>query len=220
MAALQPLFEPAFTLFSSPVTWLEVVAFVLAIWMVVCNIKVNPTGWPLAIVSSLLYFALFWQNRLYGDASLQLLFVVVAGWGWWQWMRGTAADGVGALKVRHMPLAGRLGAVAAMVFMWPLLGVFLDTATDTDVPYFDAFPTAGSVIGQFLLGRKYVENWPAWVLVNVVSVGLYAYKGLWLTALLYLIFVAMSFAGWSAWRRLAAVRGPAAADAGQAKAAA
>ena len=71
------------------------------------------------------------------------------------------------------------------------------------MPWWDAFPTAASVVGQWLLGRKYVENWPVWVVVNVVSVGLFAYKGLWLTVLLYALFVAMSFAGWHAWRRLA-----------------
>ena len=76
-------------------------------------------------------------------------------------------------------------------------------STDTDEPWWDAFPTAASVIGQWLLGRKYVENWPAWVIVNVVSVALFAYKGLWLTVLLYVVFIAMSFAGWRAWQRLA-----------------
>ena len=199
---LQPLFAPAFQVWGSAVTWLELLAFVLAIAMVVFNIRVNPLGWPLAIVSSLLYFALFWSSRLYGDASLQIFFVVVAGWGWWQWLRGTLADG-SALRVRELGARGRWIALGAMALAWPATGWFLKRFTDTDVPWWDAFPTAGSVIGQWLLGRKYVENWPAWVIVNVVSVGLFAYKGLWLTVLLYTVFIVMSFAGWRAWRRLA-----------------
>jgi nicotinamide mononucleotide transporter len=81
--------------------------------------------------------------------------------------------------------------------------LFLDRFTDTDVPWWDAFPTAASVIGQWLLGRKYVENWPAWLAVNVVAATLFAYKGLWLTTALYAVFVAMSVFGWLAWRRLA-----------------
>jgi nicotinamide mononucleotide transporter len=89
------------------------------------------------------------------------------------------------------------------VLAWPATGWFLKRYTDTDVPWWDAFPTAGSVIGQWLLGRKYIENWAAWVVVNVVSVGLFAYKGLWLTTLLYTLFIAMSFMGWRAWARLA-----------------
>ena len=73
------------------------------------------------------------------------------------------------------------------------------------MPWWDALPTAGSLAGQWLLGRKYVENWLAWVAVNIVSVGLFAYKGLWLTVLLYALFVALSLAGYRAWRRHAAL---------------
>ena len=80
LAAATPLLASAFVVWGSPVTWLEVVAFALSIAMVVFNIRVDPLGWPLAIVSSLLYFLLFWNSRLYGDASLQLFFVVIAAW--------------------------------------------------------------------------------------------------------------------------------------------
>ena len=201
--AAAPLFASAFVAWNAPVTWLELVAFVLAILMVVCNIRVNVLGWPLAIASSLLYFLLFWKSRLYGDASLQIFFAVVAGWGWWQWLGGKQADGT-ALKVRSLSPRGRWVVLGVMVVAWPATGLFLKHYTDTDVPWWDAFPTAGSLIGQWLLGRKYVENWTAWVVVNIVSVALFAYKGLWLTVLLYLIFIAMSFVGWRAWRRLAA----------------
>lgn len=199
---MQPLFAPAFTLWGAPVSALEIVAFVLALAMVVLNMRVNPVAWPFAIVSSLLYVALFWNSKLYGDASLQIFFALVAGWGWWQWLRGTAADGQ-ALRVRALPARARWWLVAALLVAWPATGLFLKHYTDTDVPWWDAFPTAASVIGQWLLGRKYIENWPAWVVVNIVSVGLFAYKGLWLTVLLYSLFVAMSFIGWRAWVRLA-----------------
>jgi len=205
LAALQPLFAPAATVFGAPVTGLELVAFVLAVAMVVFNIRVNPLGWPLAIVSSLLYFALFWNSRLYGDASLQVFFAVVALWGWWQWLRGTAEGGA-ALRVRWLAPRARWALVAALALAWPATGLFLQHYTDTDVPWWDAFPTAASVIGQWLLGRKYVENWAVWIVVNVVSVALFAYKGLWLTVLLYLVFIGMSVAGWRAWVRLAAAR--------------
>jgi nicotinamide mononucleotide transporter len=201
LQGMQPLFAQAFVLWGAPVSWVEVVAFVLAIAMVVCNIRVNPIGWPLAIVSSLLYVALFRDNKLYGDASLQVFFALVAGWGWWQWLRGTQ-EGGHVLRVRSMGARGRLAVVAATLALWPALGWFLKHYTDTDVPWWDAFPTAASVVGQWLLGRKYVENWPMWVVVNAVGIALFAYKGLWLTALLYAIFLGMSFAGWRAWQRV------------------
>jgi nicotinamide mononucleotide transporter len=91
--------------------------------------------------------------------------------------------------------------VGACALLWPATGLFLKTFTDTDVPWWDAFPTAVSLVGQFLLGRKFIENWAVWIVVNVVSVGLFAYKGLWLTAALYTVFIALSVVGWRAWAR-------------------
>jgi nicotinamide mononucleotide transporter len=176
---LDPLFAEAFTLWGSPATWLEIVAVVLGIWMVVCNMRVNPLAWPLAMLSSALYLLLFARSRLYGEAALQLVFIAVAGWGRWQ-------------------------LAALTLGLWPLLGLLLDHGTDTDVPYLDALPTVGSLAGQFLLGRKLVENWPTWVAVNAVSIALFATKGLWLTVVLYIVFLLMAVAGWRAWQRLAA----------------
>jgi nicotinamide mononucleotide transporter len=201
LALMQPWFAPAFTAWGIPFTWLEIVAVVLSIAMVVCNMRVNPLGWPLAIVASLLYFALFWNSKLYGDASLQIFFIAISAWGWWQWLRGTTADG-NALKVQTLSPRGRITALAAVLIGWPAIGWFLKTHTDSDVPWWDAFPTAASIVGQWLLGRKYIENWPTWVVVNVVSVGLFAYKSLWLTAFLYALFVLMALVGWRAWQRM------------------
>lgn len=205
LQVLRPLFAPAFTLWGSPATWLELIAVVIALAMVGFNMRVNPLGWPLAIASSLLYFLLFWDSRLYGEAGLQLFFVVVALWGWWQWLRGTMDDGT-ALRVRRLPRREAWACAVVLALAWPALALLLDHGTDSDVPWFDAFPTAASLVGQWLLGRKYVENWAVWLLVNVVSVALFAFKGLWLTVLLYIVFALLSVAGWRAWRTLAAVR--------------
>lgn len=204
--AAQPLLAIAFAPWGSPVTWVEVLAFMLSLAMVACNIRVNATGWPLAIVASLLYFLLFWQHRLYGEAGLQIFFALIAAWGWWQWLRGHTADGQ-ALHVRRLSHRGRLTVALAVLAAWPLLGALLRRYTDTDVPWWDALPTAGSVAGQWLLGRKYVENWPVWLAVNVISVGLFAYKGLWLTVLLYALFATLSVLGWRAWLRKVATHG-------------
>ncbi len=196
------MFAVAFTAWGSPVTWLEIAAFALAVAMVLANFRVHVAGWPLAIASSGLYALLFAESRLYGEASLQLVFIALAGWGWWQWLRGRGDDG-SALRVRRLPARARAWALGLTLAAWPLLGALLHRATDSDVPYLDALPTVGSVAGQILLGRKYVENWPVWVAVNAVSVALFAFKGLWLTVILYGLFVLLALAGWRAWRRLA-----------------
>jgi len=197
LALARPL---AFTLLGTPVTWLEVVAFALAIWMVLCEMRVHALAWPLAIVSSLLYFLLFWDGKLYGEASLQLLFAVVGLWGWWQWLRGTGADGT-KLHVQRLSRVGLIRSLLVTLAGWPLLGCFLARYTDSPLPFWDALPTVGSLVGQWLLGRKYVENWPAWILVNLVSIVLFAIKGFWLTVILYAVFVPLSVAGWRAWHK-------------------
>jgi len=198
---LRPLLAEAFTLWGSPTTWLEVAGFALSVWMVLCNMRVNPLGWPLAIVSSLLYALLFANSKLYGEASLQLFFVVVAGWGWWQWLRGRAADGT-ALKVHRMTRRQVATVSTLTLAAWPALAAVLARFTDSDVPWLDALPTVGSIAGQFLLGRKLVENWPVWLAVNVVSVGLFSVKALWLTVALYAVFALLSIAGWRSWTKI------------------
>jgi nicotinamide mononucleotide transporter len=203
LAALAaPLLQPAFMLWGGEITVVESIAVALSVWMVLCNLRVDALAWPLAIASSLLYALLFASSRLYGEASLQIFFIVVAGWGWWQWLRGTGDDG-SALRVRALGWRGRVVVLLALALAWPALALVLRSATDSDVPWWDAFPTAGSLIGQVLLGRKYIENWPTWIVVNLASVALFAYKGLWLTVALYAVFIVLAAFGWRAWRRLA-----------------
>jgi nicotinamide mononucleotide transporter len=201
LLAAQPFLGTAFELWQSPVTWLEIVAFTLSLLMVWANVRVNMLGWPLAIVSSLLYGLLFVHSKLYGEASLQLVFMALALWGWWQWWRGRAS-GHHTLRVRTMSSTQRLWAAIITLLSWPLLGLWLQRSTDTDVPFLDALPTVASVCGQVLLGRKYIDNWPVWLFVNLISVVLFATKGLWLTTALYAIFAVLSVWGWRAWRKL------------------
>jgi nicotinamide mononucleotide transporter len=197
---LEFLSAPAFALGGAPTSWLEVIAASLALAMVGCNMREIHWGWPLAIVSSLLYVAVFAQARIYGDASLQVFFAVVASWGWLQWLRGHRADG-STLRVARLTPRGIALALLACAVAWPLVAVFLQRFTDSDVPWWDGFATGLSLVGQFLLGRKFVENWLVWLAVNTVSVGLFIHKGLWLTVGLYTVFALLSVAGYLAWRR-------------------
>ena len=201
LAAAHPLLVPAFSAWGVPVTWIEVIAFVLSLWTVVCEMRVHVLAWPLAMVSSLLYAVLFADSKLYGEGSLQLFFVAMSVWGWWQWLRGHDASGR-ALVVHSLSPRAIVFVALATTVAWPLAGWLLQHATDSDVPYLDALPTVGSVVGTFLLGRKFIENWPVWLAVNGFSVALFGYKHLWLTVILYALFTALSWAGWRAWRRL------------------
>lgn len=199
LVVARPLLAEAFSVWGSAVTWLEVVAFALSLWMVACNMRVLPLAWPLAMASSLLYALLFANSRLYGEAGLQFLFIVVAVWGWWQWLRGRGDDGQ-VLRVRRMGRREVVLAAGLTLAAWPLLGLLLRGITDSDVPFLDALATVGSITGMVLLGRKKIENWAVWLLVNVFSIGLFALKSLWLTVLLYALFAVLSVLGWRAWQ--------------------
>jgi len=199
------MFEPAFVLLGATVTWLEVWAFVLALACVACNVFEIHWGWPLAVVSSALYAWLFYVSKLYGEGSLQVFFAATSVWGWWQWLFGKRRDERGAVEhliVARLTLQQTGVMVATWLIGWPLMGMLLARVTDTDVPFLDAFPTMGSVIGQVLLARKFIENWPVWLVVNVASTGVFIYKGLWLTAILYVVFVVLAIAGWARWARV------------------
>ncbi|MBK8481162.1 MAG: nicotinamide mononucleotide transporter [Proteobacteria bacterium] len=192
----------AFTLFGADVSWLELVAFVFALGCVSCNVIELHWGWPLAIVASVLYAWLFFSSRLYGDVAVQAFFFGSSIWGWHRWLLGGGTESA-PTRLRVARLSGLQRAAVALgwLALWPAFGALLARFTDSDVPYFNALPTVGSGIAQVLLALKYVETWPVWVVVNVVSTVLYASKQLWLTSLLYVIFAGLALTGWRRWQR-------------------
>ena len=189
-------FSTAFTLLGVDTSWIELVAVLLGFAMVLLTIAESHWGWPMAAASSALYFWLFWANRLYGDASLQIMFIALALWGWWLWRRDGAED---HLRISTQTSLQRTQTLFTGLVLWASVGWLLKSFTDTDVPWWDACPTAFSLVGQYLLARKRLENWAVWILVNTVAIGLFAWKGLWLTAALYGVFIALSVVGWRAW---------------------
>jgi nicotinamide mononucleotide transporter len=190
---------PAFHVGSAPASWAELIGALLGIAMVLCNMRQIHWGWPLAFASSLLYVLVFAGSKLYGEASLQIFFAATAIWGWLQWLRGKAADGQ-ALRVQQLSSSLTIKLIAISLISTGAIGLFLRQFTDTDVPWLDAVPTALSLVATYLLGKKYIENWPLWIVINMLSMGLFAYKGLWLTVGLYAVFAMMAVLGWQAWR--------------------
>jgi nicotinamide mononucleotide transporter len=197
------------TLFGLSTTPLELLSFVLSVVTVWLNIRQNHWAWLFAILSSSLYGAVFFDAKLYGDMGLQLVFITVSIWGWYQWLHGD--DTHERLPVRQLTGRGRALAALAWLAAFGLLAWFLRSYTDTDVPYADGFLTAGSLVGQVLLSRKRLENWHVWIIVDVLYVALYLHKGLVLTAVLYGMFVLMAAVGLQAWRRSMGQDGPAGA---------
>ncbi|MFZ6692808.1 nicotinamide riboside transporter PnuC [Undibacterium sp. SXout20W] len=176
---------------------LELLSFLLSVITVALTIRQIHWGWLFSILSSALYAAVFFNAKLYGDMGLQVVFILVSLWGWWVWLRGEG--GQDALPVTRLSSSQKVLAVCSWLVMCALLVWFLKTYTDTDVPYADGFLTAASLLGQFLLSRKKIENWMVWIMVDVLYVGLYVVKNLQLTALLYAVFVVLAVMGLRSW---------------------
>lgn len=200
------MLDTAFTLLGTAVTWLEALAFVLALANIACNVFEIHWGWPLSIVASALYVWLFYVSKLYGEAGVNVFFAIASVWGWWQWLRGRRTDSDAPLHIVRLTRRGVLWCVVGYAAAWLLCALLLRTVTDSTVPWADGFVTAGSIIGTVLLARKFIENWPLWLLVNAASVALFAYKGLTLTVLLYVIFFLLAIWGWLGWRKRMASR--------------
>jgi nicotinamide mononucleotide transporter len=187
----------------------ELAGFVLSLAMVFCNIKEIHWGWPLAIASSVLYGMVFWNSQLYGEASLQVMFVLTSLWGWHQWLTGKQTDLAQAhdleapapLKISCLLPSERQKALLTAMLAWPALTFFLYRFTDSQVAVWDALVTTLSLLAQYLLAKKKLENWWVWLVVNLLTIGLMLVKSLWLTAVLYLIFAVLSYVGLKAWQK-------------------
>src|ERR1035437_5666324 len=163
------MLETAFTLLGTAVTWLEALAFVLALANIACNVFEIHWGWPLSIIASALYAWLFYVSKLYGEAGVDVFFAVASVWGWWQWLHGHRASSDAPLQIARLDRRALGGYSLGYLLLWLLCAFLLRAVTDSTVPWADGFVTAGSLIGTILLARKYIENWPLWLLVNAPS---------------------------------------------------
>ena len=180
-------------------TTLEVTAFVFGVVSVFLSVRENIWSWPTAIVNVLLYFLVFRDAKLYADMGLQLVYFVLSIYGWYEWLHGGAnrtALTVSALRLR----TGLILAAIAVAFA-VALGTLLARTTDAALPYLDAATASTSLAAQWMMTRKILQNWAVWMAVDVVYVGMYLFKGLALTAVLYAIFFVLAAMGHVQWKR-------------------
>jgi nicotinamide mononucleotide transporter len=196
VAALQ---QPLFTTLGTAVSWTEVLGFgsgALCVWLVA---RQHIANWPIGIANNVFFILLFTQAGLFADAGLQVVFIALAGYGWWTWVHGSSRTE--PLPVRRMTRVEWLWLAACGVLGTATIAVLLDTATESTVPFWDALTTALSLMATYGQCRKRLESWWLWIAADIVYIPLYAYKGLFLTALLYLGFLALCVRGLIAWRR-------------------
>jgi nicotinamide mononucleotide transporter len=191
------LYQSVFAIGGTPVTVVELLGFVLGVATVWLVAKANIWTFPIGIVQAGMFFVLFLEARLYADMWLQVFFIAVQIVGWWAWLK--AGPNRTKLRINNMPKIGWLaivGVLAGFVFiMTPVL-----REAHGAYPVADASTTGMSVIAQFLLTWKLIENWYLWILADIIYIPLYFAKDLYFTSILYVIFLLICIRGLLYWK--------------------
>ena len=181
-------------------TRLELVAVATGFACVWLAARESIWNFPIAIVSCALFILVYYRARLYSDCNLQVLFIALSLYGWYEWLYG----GRGKTELGVTRTTGRewlAGAAFTVVFTFGFGYYLRHWHPDAALPYIDSFTTAGSIVAQYLLTRKRLENWLLWVLVDIIYVPVLWYKELYFVSLLYALYLGLAAYGYWQWRR-------------------
>lgn len=179
---------------------IEVAGVIIGLLYLYLEFKASVWLWPVGVVMPLIYIIIFYNSKFYADMGIYIYYFFASIYGWYVWTRSTkkGADS----SITHTPLNyyGKLSLLFIVIFIG--IAFILIRFTDSPVPYGDSFTTSLSIIAMWMLAHKYIEQWWLWIGVNVVSTGLYLWKGLYPTALLFIIYSIIPFFGYFKWKKL------------------
>ena len=181
--------------------YFEVIAASLGFVAIYLQIKQHVLYWLVSIIMVSMYIYIYIDARLYADMSLQVYYLVISFYGWYLWLFGkqenqhrTSID----VSTTSRQLGLFLGALSVLLFM--VIAWFLSSFTDSDLPNWDSFTTSLSFVATWMLARKKLENWLIWIVVDAVSVGIYIYKQLYPTAVLFFFLTVLAYVGYRKWK--------------------
>jgi nicotinamide mononucleotide transporter len=176
----------------------EIIGTISGLIFLYLEIKQNKWLWPLGLLTSVMYIYVFFVAKLYADMSLQFYYVFISIYGWIIWSRGVEKK---ELPVSQLSRSLFFKLFVASMLIYALISYILVNFTDGSVPYWDAFTTALSIVATWMLARKILEQWLVWVVVNAVSFGLYIYKGLYPTSVLFFFYTTLAVVGYLQWKK-------------------
>ena len=199
-------------LLGNPVSWIEIIGFVTGAACVYGVARQKLWNWPVGILNNLAFIVLFLGAGLYGETVLQVIFAAVAVYGWYNWVRGNVGTvGRNDLPIRGVSRKELVCSLAATILGTAGIAMVLTHGTDSQVPWPDAFVLTASLVATYGQAQKIFQHWHVWILIDVVSIPLYVSRGLTLTAILYVGFLALCIYGLVDWQRTRRTETPATA---------
>lgn len=183
---------------TAPLEWWGVVTGILCVWLAAKN---NILNWPIAIVSVTIYIFIFFESKLYADMGLQVYFLLTNLYGWYYWGKQKNNPE----KQRPIAVITKneiLISILAIIVFTIALGFLLHKNTDASFPFVDSFCTACSLIAQFFLARRVLQNWLIWIFVDIIYVGVYFSKELYATGLMYALYIIIATVGYLDWKKI------------------
>jgi nicotinamide mononucleotide transporter len=179
-------------------SWTEIIAAALAVIYLLLAIRQRLECWVAAFVSSCLYVWVLFGAHLYMESALNAFYAAMAVYGFWQWQQGRGGT---ALAVCRWPIARHAAAALSVIALSLISSYYLRRFTPAAWPFVDSMVTWSSVFATFLVARKVYENWHWWLVIDSVSLCLYSARGLYLTMLLFGLYLVLIVIGMRQWRR-------------------
>ena len=182
----------------------ELAAVLLAIAYLLLAVRERLLCWYCAFISTAIYTAIFWDVRLLMDSALNVYYMAMAVFGWYQWKYGgrsqsDGGDGPSGVAIQSLSRSQHAIIIVSIALLSLISGYLLSEHSQAAWPYVDSFTTWGSVITTYLVARKYLENWLYWIVIDSVAIPLYLDRGLSLTALLFAAYVLIAIVGYISW---------------------
>jgi len=180
---------------------IEIIGAVIGLLYLYLEYKADKWLWPVGVIMPVVYVWIFYQSKFYADMGINVYYFFASIYGWIYWTRHKQQDEQ-ELPITRTPRRHILPLAITGTALFVAIAFILVRYTDSPVPYGDSFTTALSIPGMWLLARKHVEQWGCWFVVNLVSCGLYLWKGLYPTSILFAIYTAISVFGYFKWKRM------------------
>jgi nicotinamide mononucleotide transporter len=177
---------------------LEIPGIITSIANIYLAARANIWNYALGVIAVSIYFFIFYHAKLYADMGLQVVYFALQFYGWYQWCYGGSKHT--RLPITLTPRLMWVYGFTAMVLITLILSFILTKYTDSTVILVDSVTTSICLVAQWMMDRKWIENWFLWIIADIISVGMYLYKGLALTAALYFFFIALCIMGYRHWK--------------------